>query len=254
MVHENRARAESFGARAKAYDRYRPTYPEAIIDDLVAGGRPRVLDVGCGTGKAARLFAERGCEVLGIEIDERMAEVARTHGIRVEVAPFESWEPDGRSFDLVTAGQAWHWVDPEVAPKKAADVLASNGRIAVFWNHGSPYDPDFETAIEEAAAGRAGDRFGGPKGPRERHDISWHADAIGKSGRFSPCEVRSYTWQMRLTNEDWLALWPTWSEIAVMSEPERAALLSDVSAVLQRFGDEILFDYETECITAVRVN
>jgi ubiquinone/menaquinone biosynthesis C-methylase UbiE len=66
-MHENRARALSFGAVATLYDSARPTYPAALIDDLMALEPHRVLDVGCGTGKAARLFVERGCDLLGIE-------------------------------------------------------------------------------------------------------------------------------------------------------------------------------------------
>jgi hypothetical protein len=32
-------------------------------------------------------------------------------GLEVEVAAFETWDPAGRVFDAVIAGQAWHWVD-----------------------------------------------------------------------------------------------------------------------------------------------
>ena len=195
--------------------------------------------------------------MLGIEIDERMATKARSHGIRVEVAPFESWVANGRTFDLVTAGQAWHWVDPEVAPQKAADVLEQHGQIAVFWNHSHPHDSDLEKALHEASTRHGSDRFGGPGVDRadERkdwpeHDVSEHAEAIERSGRFAPCELHRYPWQWLLTREHWLSMWLTWSEIAVMPEAQRAALILDVSAVLDRFGDAILFDYETRCITA----
>ena len=37
----------------------------------------------------------RGVPVLGIEIDERMADVARGHGVAVEVAAFETWDAAG---------------------------------------------------------------------------------------------------------------------------------------------------------------
>jgi SAM-dependent methyltransferase len=253
VVYENRARAESFGALAEDYDTYRPTYPAAMIDDLCAAGHPRVLDVGCGTGKAARLFVERGCEVIGIEVDERMADRARANGIDVEVAAFETWKPRDRTFDLVTAGQSWHWMNPETAPHKAADVLAPGGHIGVFWNQSRPHDPDLEKEVSEAAAGRAGNRFAEPKDWQHRHDVSEHAEAIDRSGRFSPCENRSYEWQWQVSNEHWIALWRTWSEVATMPDNERNALLSDISAVLDRFGREILFDYVTECIYAERL-
>jgi trans-aconitate methyltransferase len=91
MLHDDRRRAVSFGDDPAAYDRERPSYPPALIDELMATGPRRVLDVGCGTGKAGRLLAARGCEVLGVEADPRMAAVARAHGLEVEVARFEEW-------------------------------------------------------------------------------------------------------------------------------------------------------------------
>jgi len=53
-----RRRAVMFGAEAERYDRARPSYPTALIDDLDSSGPERVLDVGCGTGKAGRLLAD----------------------------------------------------------------------------------------------------------------------------------------------------------------------------------------------------
>ena len=51
-----------------------------------------MLDVGCGTGKVARELSARGLEVLGVELDERMAAIARGHGIEVELGAFEDWD------------------------------------------------------------------------------------------------------------------------------------------------------------------
>jgi SAM-dependent methyltransferase len=138
VLHENRSRAESFGSVAELYDRVRPSYPPALLDDLLTGGVVDVLDVGCGTGIAAALLAARGAMVLGVEIDERMAAQARAKGIAVEVAPFELWDDAGRRFDLVVSGQAWHWVEPHAGATKAARVLRPGGRIGLFWNLGGP--------------------------------------------------------------------------------------------------------------------
>ena len=49
-------RSRLFDQQAEAYDRFRPTYPDAVIDELL-GPVPAgldVLDVGCGTGIASR--------------------------------------------------------------------------------------------------------------------------------------------------------------------------------------------------------
>lgn len=128
--HQRRQVAESFGADAERYDRARPSYPGALVERIVAASPgSEVLDVGCGTGIAARQFQAAGSRVLGVDPDARMAELARQGGIDVEVTKFEAWDPAGREFDAVIAGQAWHWVDPAAgggqswagtAPRRAA--------------------------------------------------------------------------------------------------------------------------------------
>src|SRR5205823_349765 len=110
-MHDQPARAQSFGDWADAYDRYRAGYPPALAADLLDGGRRTVLDIGCGTGKAAVALAERGGEVLGVEPDDRMARIARAHGIPVEVARFEDWDAAGRRFDVITCASTWQWLD-----------------------------------------------------------------------------------------------------------------------------------------------
>ena len=131
--------AESFGSDAERYDRARPRYPDAMVTAIVAASPgPGVLDVGCGTGIAARQFQAAGCRVLGVEPDARMAGLARRFGVEVEVATFEAWERAGRAFDAVIAGQAWHWVDPVAGAAQAAQALLPGGRQAVFWNSFRP--------------------------------------------------------------------------------------------------------------------
>jgi SAM-dependent methyltransferase len=131
----DRGRAESFGSIAEQYDRYRPSAPDALLDEFAALRPSRVLDVGCGTGKVARGLMERGLTVLGIELDERMAAVARAHGVEVEVEGFEDWDDGGRTFDLITCGDAWHWIDPVRGWRKIGQVLRPGGTVARFWNH-----------------------------------------------------------------------------------------------------------------------
>ena len=83
--HRARQLAESFGSDTERYDRARPRYPAALVDALVAGSPgpcvPCVLDVGCGTGIAARQFQAAGCHVLGVEPDPRMAGFAVQTGV-----------------------------------------------------------------------------------------------------------------------------------------------------------------------------
>ena len=127
-----RERSRLFDQQAEAYDRFRPTYPDAVIDELL-GPVPAgldVLDVGCGTGIASRQMAQRGAKVLGVELAPRMAEIARGHGIDVEIAAFEGWDAAGRTFDRVTSAQAWHWLDLPIATAQGG-LCAAAGRQAL---------------------------------------------------------------------------------------------------------------------------
>lgn len=125
-------RATIFGSEAGQYDRYRPSYPAQIIDRLVDRQPTTAVDAGCGTGKAARLVAERGVTVVGVEPDERMAEIARSHGIDVTVSTLEDWHVV--ACDVLYAAQAWHWIDPVRGAEIAAASIRPGGRWAAFWN------------------------------------------------------------------------------------------------------------------------
>jgi SAM-dependent methyltransferase len=140
-MYKNRLRANSFGSQAAAYDAYRPRYPDAMIDQLLAGGGRSLLDVGAGTGIASQQFVERGADVLALEPDPRMAAVARLKGIPVEIDYFEQWNPNGRTFDLVVFAASFHWVDPAVALPKVLALLNADGRLALMWNPLTPTAP-----------------------------------------------------------------------------------------------------------------
>ena len=148
----NRERANSFGGAAQNYDTYRPRYPDRLIDDVLAPGARRVLEAGAGTGIASIQMIERGAEVLAVEPDARMAAVAQSKGIPVELATFEEWEPAGREFDVVVFAASFHWVDPAVALPKIRGILNDGGKLALIWNRLRPTNPtraDFEAIYRD---------------------------------------------------------------------------------------------------------
>jgi SAM-dependent methyltransferase len=126
----------SFGGVADLYDEARPSYPSALVDDVLeyagaAGATAnRVLEVGEGTGKATTLFADRGLDVLAIEPSAAMARIARRNcaaydNVTIEETEFEQWRPPGHEFRLVFSGQAWHFEgdvwSPEIAGASGFD-------------------------------------------------------------------------------------------------------------------------------------
>lgn len=260
--HEDRRRAESFGADADRYDRARPTYPSALITAVVgdAPARLRVLDVGCGTGIAARLFAARGAEVLGVEVDPRMVAVARRQGTAVEVGRFEEWDPAGRRFDRVTAAQAWHWVDPVAGAAKAASVLRPGGRLCVFWN-GADSGP-LSDAFDEVYRRLAPDLDGYSVllgGTRRSHGVAHrsHGEAdsaemegIRRSGAFTEPSVQRFRWTRTYTRDEWLDQLPTHSDHARLDPADLQALLGELAGVIDGAGGSFPLTYSTVLVSA----
>lgn len=246
-------RAGSFGSVAEQYDRFRPTYPDALIDDLAALQPARVLDVGCGTGKVAVSLAGRGLSVLGIEVDQRMAEVGRGHGIDVQVAAFESWGAAGRTFDLITCGDAWHWIDPAGGVAKVAEVLEAGGTIARFWTTAVlsepavvAFDPIYRTLAPEVA------QVWRPSESTPRFHAS-RPDPFAESDAFSPTEMRTYPWERSLSTDEWVGLAATISDHQRLGPERLQALLRSLRTAIDELGGTVHSNNETYALLNQRI-
>lgn len=252
MLHEDRRRAESFGTDAEQYHRVRPRYPAALIDALVTPGTTDVLDVGCGTGIAAQLLRDRGCHVLGVEPDARMAEVARDAGLEVEVSGFEAWEPAGRRFDLVTSAQAWHWIDPDRGAAKAAAVLREGGRVGLFWNMGRPSDA-LRAMLTEVYARHEPEleHYSVLLGNSdERLDLT--EAALVASGAFGPPARHAWRWVRTYGTSEWLENLVTHSDHRTLPAARQAPLLADLRERIDALGGTVEMTYEASLVSAER--
>jgi SAM-dependent methyltransferase len=254
--HEARSWAESFGANAERYDRARPRYPAALIDRIIASSPGvEVLDVGCGTGIAARQFAAGGCTVLGVDVDERMARIARGHGLEVEVGKFEDWDARGRRFDAVVAAQAWHWVDPSAGARQAARVLRPGGRLALFWNVAIA-EPETADAFADVYRGVVGDHpFLGRVLRRQSDFGAFNGranDGIRESGSFEEPEDWTYEWDRTYMRDEWLDVVPTQGGHHTMTPEQLEAVLAGLGAVIDAAGGSVPIHYEVTVATALR--
>ena len=255
-THRQRQVAESFGTDAGRYDRARPSYPADLVDRVVAASPGRdVLDVGCGTGIAARLFQAAGCRVLGVDPDDRMASVARQGGLEVEVAKIEDWDGAGREFDAVIAAQAWHWIDPVAGAAKAAHVLRPGGLLAVFWNAGL-VPPDLSAAFAEVyRAVQPSLPFNPQARPAtESYQIMCDkaADGMRATGAFGEPEQWHVSWDRPYTRDEWLDQVPTMGGFTRLPAAELDKLLAGMGAAIDALGGGFTMNYDTLVVTATR--
>ncbi len=246
--------ATSLDADPERYDRARPGYPpklaHAVLDDLP--GR-LVVDVGIGTGISARVFRDAGAFIVGVEADERIADLARRQGFQVELGRFETWDAAGRTFDAVIAGQTWHWVDPSRGTAKAAAVLRPRGRLALFWNAGDP-PPDLAAKFDEIY--RRVDLpftpWQAPAADSYRELIDRTIRAIRANGLFTEPEQWMFSWQASLTTEVWLDMVRTFAGYEQMAADQRTALLQGLGEVVDAAGGSFTMHYSTLTVSARR--
>jgi SAM-dependent methyltransferase len=242
----DRARADSFGAAARTYDARRPRYPAQLIDDLLIRGARTVLDVGAGTGIMSEQLLQRGVDVLAVEPDPRMAEVARGKGIPIEIGTFENWGPAQRRFDLVVFGSSFHWVNPDIGLPKAHRLLASDGRLALIWNRVVPTHPT-RSDLAEIYQGYMdpGSHLvdGSSNGPIDtEHRTDGLIAAITASG--FTVEERTYPREDHYSTEQWLDLTFTYSNHLVLAAEKaselRTKLAESIGANGVRVGGDTL--------------
>ena len=261
-----RARRLSFGEVAELYDRTRPSYPSALVADVISiadpGASERLLEVGAGTGKATILFASRGFPVLAIEPSTEMAAIARRNcvaypGVTIDHSDFERWEPGGERFPLLYSAQAWHWIEPELRYQRARTALADGGTLAAFWNRA-----DWEACELREELKRAYDRAlpekddDDPMYPESDRSGNLRADwerEIGGSPQFGDPEIRTYSWQHEYSTAEYVALLHTHSIQLVLEPSRREALLAAIAEVLDRNGGGLRLPYQTQlCLARAR--
>jgi ubiquinone/menaquinone biosynthesis C-methylase UbiE len=151
---------ERFSNRVADYVRYRPGYPAGVIEALCSecGLRPGhcVADIGSGTGFLSELFLKNGNRVYGVEPNEAMRLAGEEY-----LASYDSFSSvngsaeattlDAESVDFVTAGQAFHWFDPEATRREFLRILKPAGWVMVVWNDRrvseTPFGRDYENVL-----------------------------------------------------------------------------------------------------------
>jgi SAM-dependent methyltransferase len=229
----------TFNSAARDYQDARPDYPPELYGDLVtrAGLAPgaRLLEVGCGPGKATLPLAQRGFRITAVELGADLAAAARENlagypTVEVINANFELWQPaPGVAFDLVYAATAWHWIDPAVGYQRAWDRLRPGGHLAI-WSAthvspegGDPFFEDLQDVYDEINEGM-------PPGARMLRpaELPSAGAEIEATGLFENASARWFDWEISYTADGYIRLLDTFSGHITMAGWQRDRLYGEI--------------------------
>ncbi|WP_428774575.1 class I SAM-dependent methyltransferase [Vibrio sp.] len=134
---------ERFTNRVDDYQRYRPNYPQTLIDVLISESKLKplanVADIGSGTGIFSERLLEQGLEVVGVEANQAMRQqaedsLAGNRHFRSQSGRAEATELPDQSIDLITAAQSFHWFCNQQTLFEFRRILKPGGWLALIWN------------------------------------------------------------------------------------------------------------------------
>jgi SAM-dependent methyltransferase len=253
----------TFDAISDLYDRVRPGYPAALLDDLATaaglGPGSRVLEIGPGTGQLTVPLAERGYRVVAVELGADLAAAARRNlrrcpGAEVVTADFDRWPLPAEPFDLVIAATAFHWLDPDTRMDRTADALRPGGTLAVIGTHHiAGGTPGFFAEVQDCYL-----RFDPETTPpgltlQPAAEITADDAEAARSGRFIRTDVRGYEWEQAYTTAEYLDVLRTYSSTLILPATTADGLLGCIGSLIDRgYGGRIAKRYLTQLMLAER--
>lgn len=224
---------------ASAYERFRPDYPDELVDQVVGyAGRPvrTALEIGAGTGKATRVFAGRGIAVTATDPDPAMLTELRKHvpttTTTVE-ATFEALPLTTAVYDLVFAAASLHWTKPDRRWQRLASMLEPEGIFASFGGQVHLADPDVEQRVRVARSPYLpDDESPSPDGTPADSPMQWPGTELARSDHFTDVRQSSIERRMTAPARDYVGHLSTVSAYLALPHPLRKDVLGRILEVL----------------------
>lgn len=223
---------------AAAYERFRPGYPDELVDEVLAyAGRPvrTALEIGAGTGKATRVFVRRGIAVTASDPDPAMLGELRRHvpeAVSTLEAAFEDL-PTGTAYDLVFAAASFHWTVPEGRWSRVSALLSPDGVFASFGGQVHLADPEIGRAVSAARSPFLhDDEVPSPDGTPSESPMQWPGTELIESDLFTDVRQSVIERRMTATPDEYVGHLATVSAYLELPAPVREQALTRILEVL----------------------
>ncbi|MBD2848684.1 methyltransferase domain-containing protein [Paenibacillus sp. IB182496] len=239
---------ETFNFIASDYEKYRPTYPDEMFDDILnysnISMEQKILEIGCGTGQATGGLVNKDyknitCIELGDKLAQFTTEKFKTYGtIKVINTSFEEWDGEGSPYHLAISGTAFHFIDPTFGYRRVWELLDDEGSIAFFWTvHVPLFDTlhnDIRSHYQKLAPHLDDSKYQSPN-----EVVNKRKETTIRTGIFKNIIVQEYSQIQSYTSNDFVSLLNTNSRHRLLSERTKDVLLERIKNSIDKAGGVI---------------
>lgn len=239
-----------FTQTVENYIKYRPSYPNEIIQLLIHEcglTKNKILaDIGSGTGLLTKLFLDYGTTVYGVEPNEAMRTAGEVflqrypqfHSIN---GTAEATTLNDNSIDIITVGTAFHWFDAEKTKIEFKRILKSPGWVTLIWNVRNKEQSPFMQAYEEIIL---------KYGTDYKDSRAEKFDKLIVNSFFAPFEMKTAAFE-NLQEFDWTGLKGRLLSTSYSLHPGDAHYEEMIQALKELFdkyqkNDKVIFLYSTK--------
>lgn len=243
-----------YSPAAAAYQKVRPRYPQALIQQAVEVAQlspdAKILEVGCGPATATVDLAAMGFEMVCLEPNPDFYGLAQQTcspypNVAILNASFEEWPLEVGQFDAVLAASSFHWIPAEVGYSKATQALREGGHLILLWN--KELQPSYEVyqqmeALYRVHAPALGDRYEDRE--TQENVLRGLGQIVEDSGQFKQLMAGLVASEVTYSADDYLALLSTYSPYLKLDAHSREALFDRLRHTIERdFGGYLQLSY-----------
>jgi SAM-dependent methyltransferase len=248
--------SKTFNEAAKYYDKYRPSYPLELINDLIEKAqltnKSRILEIGAGSGKATELFVDKGLEMTCIEPGKDLVlegkRKFKEKNVRYYNCRFEEWEEKLGYYDFVISAQAFHWIPQPIGYRKCSNSLKDNKKIGLFWNYYTSNEGQVDKELKQLIDQYPIMYIASRDNIKDR--INNTVSEIQRSGYFKKPLVLKYPWTQKYNIEEYIGFIKTGNGYLSLGTKEREIVEGRVKEIIDKNGGTIVRPYTCICYLA----
>lgn len=210
-----------------------------------------VLEVGSGTGIATADLTNITKRITCLDPGKDMLQIAKSKfpNLSFVHSTFEKFTSD-EYFNMIVSAMAWHWVDPKVGYRKAANLLTKSGFLAIIHYYHIDNDPkSFHNRAQHIYEKYNKDTTT-KRNSEQLKRIKDDAEALNNQ-YFSLVKKIKYKWQQNYSIDEYLALRNTYSDHLTMPPALREMMEQELREFAQKeFSGNLIKKYTTVLFVA----